>query len=116
MKCAFTIVQSRLKVCFNMCTHRQKLELKSIVAGPRMMAGKQVASIIKALDSNYVAISLMAELVSNECKSCPSVSKPIVSLTVLLPVPIAYLLVKSRVAYWHKIHLTHEDQCFRIIE
>lgn len=39
-----------------------------------MKAGKQVASIIKTLDSNYVAISLMAEPVSHECKSCPSVS------------------------------------------
>uniref|UniRef100_A0A670YNE1 Microsomal triglyceride transfer protein n=1 Tax=Pseudonaja textilis TaxID=8673 RepID=A0A670YNE1_PSETE len=51
---------------------KQKLELKSTEAGPRMKAGKQVASIIKALDSNYVAISLMADPVSHECKSCPS--------------------------------------------
>ncbi|XP_072857985.2 microsomal triglyceride transfer protein large subunit isoform X1 [Pogona vitticeps] len=51
---------------------KQKLELKSIEGGPRMMAGKQVANIIKALDSNYVSISLMAEPVSDECKNCPS--------------------------------------------
>ncbi|ETE69487.1 Microsomal triglyceride transfer protein large subunit, partial [Ophiophagus hannah] len=51
---------------------KQKLELKSTEAGPRMKAGKQVASIIKALDSKYVAISLMADPVSHECKSCPS--------------------------------------------
>ncbi|KAL7982080.1 hypothetical protein Chor_001137 [Crotalus horridus] len=51
---------------------KQKLELKSTEAGPRMKAGKHVASIIKTLDSNYVAISLMAEPVSHECKSCPS--------------------------------------------
>ncbi|XP_032079676.1 microsomal triglyceride transfer protein large subunit [Thamnophis elegans] len=51
---------------------KQKLELKSTEAGPRMKAGKQVASIIKALDSNYVAISLMADPVSYECKHCPS--------------------------------------------
>nr|XP_056711135.1 microsomal triglyceride transfer protein large subunit [Euleptes europaea] len=54
---------------------KQRLELKSTEAGPRMMAGKQVASIIKALDSNYVAISLVAEPVINECKSCPSLSQ-----------------------------------------
>ncbi|XP_077156903.1 microsomal triglyceride transfer protein large subunit [Paroedura picta] len=54
---------------------KQKLELKSTEAGPRMMAGKQVASIIKALDLNYVAISLVAEPVINECKSCPSLSQ-----------------------------------------
>ncbi|KAM6439967.1 microsomal triglyceride transfer protein large subunit [Liasis olivaceus] len=51
---------------------KQKLELKSTEAGPRMKAGKQAASIIKALDSNYVAISLVADPVSHECKSCPS--------------------------------------------
>ncbi|XP_062991993.1 microsomal triglyceride transfer protein large subunit [Elgaria multicarinata webbii] len=51
---------------------KQKLELKSTEAGPREMAGKQAASIIKALDSNYVAISLVAEPVSDECKNCPS--------------------------------------------
>ncbi|XP_015271476.1 PREDICTED: microsomal triglyceride transfer protein large subunit [Gekko japonicus] len=54
---------------------KQKLELKSTEAGPRMMAGKQVTSIIKALDSNYVAISLVAEPLISECKSCPSLSQ-----------------------------------------
>ncbi|XP_060102991.1 microsomal triglyceride transfer protein large subunit [Heteronotia binoei] len=54
---------------------KQKLELKSTEAGPRMMAGKQVTSIVKALDSNYVAISLVAEPVISECKSCPSISQ-----------------------------------------
>ncbi|KAH0615864.1 hypothetical protein JD844_026458 [Phrynosoma platyrhinos] len=52
---------------------KQKMELKSTEAGPRVMPGKQVASIVKALDSNYVAISLMAEPVSDECRNCPSV-------------------------------------------
>ncbi|KAL8206842.1 UNVERIFIED_CONTAM: hypothetical protein K2H54_031385, partial [Gekko kuhli] len=54
---------------------KQKLELKTTEAGPRMMAGKQVTSIIKALDSNYVAISLVAEPLISECKNCPSLSQ-----------------------------------------
>ncbi|XP_061438863.1 microsomal triglyceride transfer protein large subunit [Rhineura floridana] len=54
---------------------KQKLELKSTKAGPREMSGKQVANIVKALDSNYVAISLVAESVSDECKSCPTLSQ-----------------------------------------
>ncbi|XP_028600234.2 microsomal triglyceride transfer protein large subunit [Podarcis muralis] len=54
---------------------KQKLELKSTEAGPRVMAGKQVAKIIKALDSNYIAISLAAEPVSDECKSCPTLTQ-----------------------------------------
>ncbi|XP_003225781.1 microsomal triglyceride transfer protein large subunit [Anolis carolinensis] len=54
---------------------KQKMELKSTEGGPRMMAGKQVASIVKALDSNYVAVSLMAEPASDECRNCPSLSQ-----------------------------------------
>uniref|UniRef100_A0A8D0C2E5 Microsomal triglyceride transfer protein n=1 Tax=Salvator merianae TaxID=96440 RepID=A0A8D0C2E5_SALMN len=54
---------------------KQKLELKSTESGPSMMAGKQVANIVKALDSNLVAISLVAELVSDECKNCPTLSQ-----------------------------------------
>ncbi|XP_060635161.2 microsomal triglyceride transfer protein large subunit [Anolis sagrei] len=54
---------------------KQKMELKSTEGGPRMMAGKQVASIVKALDSNYVAVSLMAEPASEECRNCPSLSQ-----------------------------------------
>ncbi|XP_042324495.1 microsomal triglyceride transfer protein large subunit isoform X2 [Sceloporus undulatus] len=52
---------------------KQKMELKSTEAGPRVMPGKQAANIVKALDSNYVAISLMAEPVPDECRNCPSV-------------------------------------------
>lgn len=54
---------------------RQKLELKSTEAGPGVIAGKQVASVIKTLDPNYIAIPLVAEPVKTECKNCPSVSK-----------------------------------------
>lgn len=63
--------------------HRQKLELKSIEAGPREIAGKQAASVIKTLDSSYVAVPLVAEPIKAECKNCPSVSKH----TVYTPLP-----------------------------
>uniref|UniRef100_A0A8C3P853 Microsomal triglyceride transfer protein n=1 Tax=Chrysemys picta bellii TaxID=8478 RepID=A0A8C3P853_CHRPI len=53
---------------------KQKLELKSMEAGPRVIAGKQVASVINTLDSNYIAVPLVAEPVKTECKNCPSVS------------------------------------------
>lgn len=55
--------------------HRQRLELKSVQAGPGLIAGKQVAGVIKTLDSSYVALPLVAEPVKSECKKCPSVSK-----------------------------------------
>uniref|UniRef100_A0A8C3SE85 Microsomal triglyceride transfer protein n=1 Tax=Chelydra serpentina TaxID=8475 RepID=A0A8C3SE85_CHESE len=54
---------------------KQKLELKSTEAGPRVIAGKQVASVIKTLDSNYIAVPLVAEPVKTECKNCPSISE-----------------------------------------
>ncbi|XP_044285541.1 microsomal triglyceride transfer protein large subunit [Varanus komodoensis] len=52
---------------------KQKLELKSTEAGPGMMAGKHIASIVKALDPKYVSVSLVAQAVSDECNDCPSV-------------------------------------------
>uniref|UniRef100_A0A8D2Q067 Microsomal triglyceride transfer protein n=1 Tax=Varanus komodoensis TaxID=61221 RepID=A0A8D2Q067_VARKO len=54
---------------------KQKLELKSTEAGPGMMAGKHIASIVKALDPKYVSVSLVAQAVSDECNDCPSVSQ-----------------------------------------
>ncbi|CAM5139690.1 unnamed protein product [Natator depressus] len=54
---------------------KQKLELKSTEAGPGVIAGKQVASIIKTLDPNYIAVPLVAEPVKTECKNCPSISE-----------------------------------------
>lgn len=55
--------------------HRQKLELQSVEAGPGLIAGKHVAGVIKTLDSSYVSMPLVAEMVKSECKKCPSVSK-----------------------------------------
>ncbi|NWU87542.1 MTP protein, partial [Onychorhynchus coronatus] len=54
---------------------KQRLELKSVQAGPGLIAGKQVASVIKTLDSSYVAMALEAEPVKSECKKCPSLSE-----------------------------------------
>ncbi|XP_074907581.1 microsomal triglyceride transfer protein large subunit [Buteo buteo] len=54
---------------------KQRLELKSVQAGPGLIAGKQVASVIKTLDSSYVAVSLVADPVKSECKKCPSLSE-----------------------------------------
>ncbi|XP_017677735.1 PREDICTED: microsomal triglyceride transfer protein large subunit [Lepidothrix coronata] len=54
---------------------KQRLELKSVQAGPGLIAGKQVAGVIKTLDSSYVAVPLEAEPVKSECKKCPSLSE-----------------------------------------
>ncbi|XP_063774697.1 microsomal triglyceride transfer protein large subunit [Pseudophryne corroboree] len=51
---------------------KQKLELQSIEAGPKEIAGKQMASVIKAVDAKYAAIPVVADQLKNkECKSCP---------------------------------------------
>ncbi|XP_010001470.1 PREDICTED: microsomal triglyceride transfer protein large subunit [Chaetura pelagica] len=54
---------------------KQRLELKTVQAGPGLIAGKQVAGVIKAVDSSYVAVPLVAEPVKSECKKCPSLSE-----------------------------------------
>ncbi|KAM4674426.1 microsomal triglyceride transfer protein large subunit [Amazona ochrocephala] len=54
---------------------KQRLELKSVEAGPGLIAGKQVAGVVKTLDSSYVAVSLVAEPVKSKCKKCPSLSE-----------------------------------------
>ncbi|XP_059971323.1 microsomal triglyceride transfer protein large subunit isoform X2 [Mesoplodon densirostris] len=54
---------------------KQKLELKTTEAGPRLMPGKQVADIIKAVDSKYTAIPIVGQVFEIECKGCPSLSE-----------------------------------------
>ncbi|NXI53834.1 MTP protein, partial [Chloroceryle aenea] len=54
---------------------KQRLELKSVQSGPGLIAGKQVASVIKTLDSSYVAMPLVAEPVHSQCRKCPSLSE-----------------------------------------
>ncbi|XP_010182724.1 PREDICTED: microsomal triglyceride transfer protein large subunit [Mesitornis unicolor] len=54
---------------------KQRLELKSVQAGRGLIAGKQVASVIKTLDSSYIAVPLVAEPAKSECKKCPSLSE-----------------------------------------
>ncbi|EHH26075.1 hypothetical protein EGK_15959 [Macaca mulatta] len=52
---------------------KQKLELKTTEAGPRLMSGKQAATIIKAVDSKYTAIPIVGQVFQSHCKGCPSI-------------------------------------------
>ncbi|KAL0594510.1 Microsomal triglyceride transfer protein large subunit [Plecturocebus cupreus] len=54
---------------------KQKLELKTTEAGPRLMSGKQVTAIIKAVDSKYTAIPIVGQIFQSQCKGCPSLLK-----------------------------------------
>lgn len=54
---------------------KQKLELKTTEAGPRMIPGKQVAGVIKALDSKYTAIPIVGQVLQQACKGCPSLAE-----------------------------------------
>ncbi|KAK1345705.1 hypothetical protein QTO34_008169 [Cnephaeus nilssonii] len=54
---------------------KQKLELKTTEAGPRLMSGKHIAAIIKAVDSNYKALPIEGQVFQSECKGCPSLSE-----------------------------------------
>ncbi|XP_019517190.1 PREDICTED: microsomal triglyceride transfer protein large subunit [Hipposideros armiger] len=51
---------------------KQKLELKTTEAGPRLIPGKQVATVIKAVDSKYKALPIVGQVFQNKCKGCPS--------------------------------------------
>ncbi|XP_053317538.1 microsomal triglyceride transfer protein large subunit [Spea bombifrons] len=51
---------------------KQKLQLKTVRSGPKEAAGKQMASVIKGIDSKYVAFTLVADQLKSECKSCPT--------------------------------------------
>uniref|UniRef100_A0A2K6PE07 Microsomal triglyceride transfer protein large subunit n=1 Tax=Rhinopithecus roxellana TaxID=61622 RepID=A0A2K6PE07_RHIRO len=52
---------------------KQKLELKTTEAGPRLMSGKQAATVIKAVDSKYTAIPIVGQVFQSQCKGCPSI-------------------------------------------
>ncbi|NXA54428.1 MTP protein, partial [Nothocercus julius] len=54
---------------------KQRLELKSVHAGPGLVAAKQAIGVVQTLDSRYVALPLVAETVHTECKKCPSLSE-----------------------------------------
>uniref|UniRef100_A0A8C6HF66 Microsomal triglyceride transfer protein large subunit n=1 Tax=Mus spicilegus TaxID=10103 RepID=A0A8C6HF66_MUSSI len=54
---------------------KQKLELKTTEAGPRMIPGKQVAGVIKAVDSKYKAIPIVGQVPERVCKGCPSLAE-----------------------------------------
>nr|XP_019817963.1 PREDICTED: microsomal triglyceride transfer protein large subunit [Bos indicus] len=54
---------------------RQKLELKTTEASVRLKPGKQVAAIIKAVDSKYTAIPIVGQVFQSKCKGCPSLSE-----------------------------------------
>uniref|UniRef100_A0A5F4WMA2 Microsomal triglyceride transfer protein large subunit n=1 Tax=Callithrix jacchus TaxID=9483 RepID=A0A5F4WMA2_CALJA len=51
---------------------KQKLELKTTEAGPRLMSGKQVTAMVKAVNSKYTAIPIVGQIFQSQCKGCPS--------------------------------------------
>jgi microsomal triglyceride transfer protein large subunit len=59
---------------FSLVLCRQKLELKTTEAGPRLIPGKQVAAVIKAVGSKYTAVPIVGQVFQSLCKGCPSVS------------------------------------------
>lgn len=53
---------------------RQALTLTGTEAGPLEAAGKDVAGVVKSIDSKLAAVGIIAENVKFQCKGCPSVS------------------------------------------
>ncbi|XP_012593860.3 microsomal triglyceride transfer protein large subunit [Microcebus murinus] len=51
---------------------KQRLELKTTDAGPRLRSGKQAAAVVRAVDSKYTALPVVGQVFQRECKGCPS--------------------------------------------
>ncbi|XP_004703496.1 microsomal triglyceride transfer protein large subunit [Echinops telfairi] len=51
---------------------KQKLELKTTDAGPRLMPGKHVAAVVQAVNSKYTARPIVGQTFPSKCKGCPS--------------------------------------------
>ncbi|KAJ8247439.1 hypothetical protein GJAV_G00246410 [Gymnothorax javanicus] len=51
---------------------RQTLTLVSKAEGPQATDGQDVPSVVKVLDDNFVAISVLPEKVKTKCKKCPT--------------------------------------------
>uniref|UniRef100_A0AAY3ZXU2 Vitellogenin domain-containing protein n=1 Tax=Denticeps clupeoides TaxID=299321 RepID=A0AAY3ZXU2_9TELE len=56
-------------------TSRQTLKLRTTEAGPREVAGKDAAGVVKSVDPKLISVGLMAEKVKPQCKGCPSLSE-----------------------------------------
>ncbi|KAG8518368.1 Microsomal triglyceride transfer protein large subunit [Galemys pyrenaicus] len=54
---------------------KQKLELKTTEAGPRLIPGKQVAAAIKAVDAQFTALPIVGQAFQSTCRGCPSLSE-----------------------------------------
>ncbi|XP_051559463.1 microsomal triglyceride transfer protein [Myxocyprinus asiaticus] len=51
---------------------RQSLTLKKTEVGPREMAGKDAASVVKSLDDKLISVGVIGEKVKAKCKGCPN--------------------------------------------
>uniref|UniRef100_A0A3B5BC08 Microsomal triglyceride transfer protein n=1 Tax=Stegastes partitus TaxID=144197 RepID=A0A3B5BC08_9TELE len=51
---------------------RQTLTLVGTEAGPLETAGKDVAGVVKSIDTKLAAVGIVAEKVKSQCKGCPS--------------------------------------------
>ncbi|XP_004866339.1 microsomal triglyceride transfer protein large subunit [Heterocephalus glaber] len=67
-----TFVLNFLNTIKGRIVSQQKLELKTTEAGPRLIPGKQVATVIKAVDSKYTSIPIVGQVFQSACKKCPS--------------------------------------------
>ncbi|XP_067850607.1 microsomal triglyceride transfer protein large subunit [Heptranchias perlo] len=51
---------------------KQRLEFQLTKAGPKKIEGKQISSVIKSVNPNYVSMSLVSGTIKAGCKGCPS--------------------------------------------
>ncbi|XP_023590472.1 microsomal triglyceride transfer protein large subunit [Trichechus manatus latirostris] len=97
---------------------KQKLELKTTEAGPRLMPGKQVAAVIKAVDSKYTAISIVGQVFQSKCKGCPSLLERWQSTRKhLLPENLSKAeAVRSFLAFIHHLRTAKKEEILQILK
>ncbi|XP_039704642.1 microsomal triglyceride transfer protein large subunit [Pteropus medius] len=97
---------------------KQKLELKTTEAGPRLMSGKQVAAIIKAVDSKYKALSIVGQVFQSECKGCPSLSEHWQSIRKhLLPDNLSKAeSTRSFLVFIHHLRTAEKEEILQILK
>ncbi|XP_007947060.1 microsomal triglyceride transfer protein large subunit [Orycteropus afer afer] len=107
-----------LRTVMGKIVSKQKLELKTTEAGPRMMPGKQVASIVKAVDSKYTAIPIVGQIFQSECKGCPSLLKHWQSIKKhLLPDNLSKAeAVRSFLAFIQHLRTAKKEEILQILK
>lgn len=113
---AFT--QNFLRSIKGKMVSRQKLELQTTEAGPRLVPGKQAAAVVKAMDAKYKAVPIVGQAQAKACKSCPSLPELWKSIRKdLQPESLSKAAsVRSFLAFIRQLRAARKDEVLQILK